>query len=293
MSDERLRRALLFMPGDDWHKIEKGATSGVDSVIMDLEDGVALNRKVEARQAVFRALTELNFGTTERLVRVNGIATGLTTDDIKETIQARPDGYVLPKVESEEEVRLVIQVIQDAEQTYGFPIGGIKLLVIIESARGVMNLPEIANEGSPLVALIFGAEDLASDIGAIRTRGGKEVAYARGRTVLYAAAYGLQAIDTPFVDLTDVEGLREETIDAMQMGYTGKLAIHPYQVPVITEVYIPTPEAIAAAQQLIAAYETHLAGGTGVFAYEGKMVDMPMIRSAQRVLARAKASGKI
>lgn len=293
MSDDRLRRALLFMPGDDLHKIEKGASLGVDSVIMDLEDGVAPNKKVDARQIVFKALTELNFGTTEKLVRVNGVATGLTADDIAETIQGRPDGYVLPKVESEEEVRYVIQVLLDSEQKLGYPIGGIKLMVIIESARGVINLPEIANEGSPLVALIFGAEDLASDIGAVRTRQGHEVLYARNAVVLHAAAYGLQAIDTPFVDLNDSEGLKQEAVEAMQMGYTGKLAIHPNQVAPIVEAYTPSPEAIAAAQRLVEAFEIHQAGGTGVFAFEGKMIDMPMIRSAQRVLARAEASGKL
>ncbi|KAB2905097.1 MAG: CoA ester lyase [Anaerolineae bacterium] len=293
MSEERVRRALLFMPGDDLHKISKGAELGVDSIIMDLEDGVALNRKIDARQNVFQALLTLNFGRTERLIRINAVQSGLAADDIAETIKARPDGYVVPKVETEDDLRFVIQSVMDFEQTLGYPIGGTKILAIIESARGVINLPEIANEGSPLVALIFGAEDLAGDIGAVRTREGKEVAYARSAVVLHAAAYDLEAIDTPFVNLTDLDGLKTETLDAMRMGYTGKLAIHPNQIQPIVDIFTPAPEEIAAAQRLIAAYEAHQASGTGVFAYEGRMVDAPMIRAAQRVLGRAKASGKI
>lgn len=294
MSD-RIRRALLFMPGDSMKKIIKGAALGVDSIIMDLEDGVALNNKEAARQTIFEALTsgEVDFGQTERLVRINPPRKGMQAQDIAATIEGRPDGYVLPKVQSSQEVHHVAHTLLERELLLGYEPGEIKLLAIIETARGVVNLREIVQANKRLIALVFGAEDLSGDIGAIRSKAGTEVFYARSAVVVHAAAYGLQSIDTPFVDLQDIEGLKADTLSAMEMGYTGKLAIHPNQVEPIVGVFTPDDSDIEAAQRLISAHDEHQASGTGVFAYEGKMVDMPMIRAAERVLVRAKAAGKI
>ncbi|NDJ87218.1 MAG: CoA ester lyase [Chloroflexi bacterium] len=294
-ADHQIRRVLLFMPGDSFKKITKGASLGVDSIIMDLEDGVALNRKPEARRTVTQALTsgEIDFGATERLVRVNQPRKGMQAEDIAATIVGRPDGYVLPKVESARDIQLISHALLERELLLGMEPGMIKLLAIIETARGVVNLREIAAADQRLVALIFGAEDLVGDIGAVRSRSGAEVFYARSAVVIHAAAFGLQAIDTPFIDLDDVEGLRVETTEAMHMGYTGKLAIHPRQVAPIVDVFTPTADEIAAAQKLIAAHEEHQASGEGAFAYEGKMIDMPMIRAAERVIARARTAGII
>ncbi len=291
----RLRRALLFMPGDDLKKISKGAALDVDGVIMDLEDGVAENNKDVARETVMQVLMEgkVDFGHTERLVRVNQSQRGLQAEDIAMTLKGQPDGYVIPKVESVREIYQISHMLLEYEFMLGYEPGSTKLLAIIETARGVVNLREIAQADRRLVALIFGAEDLCGDIGAIRSKEGKEVYYARSAVVIHAAAFGLQAIDTPYVDLHNLEGLRMDTAEAVQMGYTGKLAIHPKQIVSIEDVFTPQDAEIAAAQRLIAAFEAHQASGTGVFAYEGKMVDMPMIRAAQRVLARARAASKI
>ena len=283
----RARRALLFMPGDDLRKITKGATIGVDSVILDLEDGVAVSRKEAARQVVVDALGTLDFGATERLVRLNGLSTGLAGEDLRATVGARPDGYVLPKVESVDQVRHISRLLTAAETAYGWPMGGIRLLAIIETARGVMRLDEIAQADGRLDALCFGAEDLAGDIGATRTAEGWEVFYARSAVVVAAAAYGLQAIDTPYVDLHNLEGLRADAARAAGLGYTGKFAIHPRHLPVIVETFTPSAEAVAQARRLVDAYRDHQASGTGVFALDGKMVDTPMLRAAERVLARA------
>ncbi|MCB9435700.1 MAG: CoA ester lyase [Anaerolineales bacterium] len=289
MSERRLRRALLFMPGDDLKKIIKGAGLGVDSIIMDLEDGVALNNKAAARHTVLQALTskEIDYGATERLVRVNQPRKGMQAEDVAVTIQGRPDGYVMPKVESAREIQQFSHTLLERELLMGMEVGAIKIMAIIETAKGIVNLREIAQADKRLVALMFGAEDLAGDIGATRTREGKEVYYARSAVVIHAAAFDLQAIDTPFVDLSDLDGLRAETAEALQMGYTGKLAIHPKQVGPIVEVFTPTEAEVEAARRLIEAHDAHQAQGTGVFAYEGRMVDMPMIRAAERVLARA------
>jgi citrate lyase beta subunit len=156
----------------------------------------------------------------------------------------------------------------------------------------VVNLKDIASGDPRLVALMFGAEDLAGSLGAIRTVQGHEVAYGRGAVVLHAAAYDLQAIDTPYVELQNLDGLRADTERAVQMGYTGKMAIHPTQVEVITSVLDPSDEEVAHAQAMIAAHAEHREKRAGVFVFEGRMVDMPMIRAAQRVLARTQATGK-
>ncbi len=287
----RIRRALLFMPGDDRHKIETGAAMNVDSIIMDLEDGVALNRKDAARETISAALREVDFGRSERLVRINAVSTGLHIDDLKHTIEVHPDGYVLPKVESAGQVQEISNRLRQAEAKYGWPDYSIALLVIVESARGVVNLREIAESDPRLNALIFGAEDLAGDLGARRTSDGWEVFYARSAVVLNARAFGLQAIDTVYIDLKNLDGLVAQTEQARYMGYTGKLAIHPRQVDPIQRIFTPSTEEIQQAKRLIDAHNAHQQAGTGAFQMDGKMVDMPIVRAAEAVLARARAAG--
>lgn len=289
----RTRRALLFMPGDDRHKIEKGAALGVDAVIMDLEDGVAISRKADARATIRAALREVDFGKTERLVRINAAGSPFYADDLSATIDGHPDGYVLPKIESAEALRVLDNWLTAAERERGWEVGGIVLLAIVETALGVVNLREIATSSPRLAALVFGAEDLAGDMGAVRTPDGWEGFYARSAVVLHAKAFGLGAIDTPYVHLSDENGLIAETEQALYMGYTGKLAIHPKQVEPIQHTFTPDSAEIARAQALIASHDAHQAAGAGVFQLEGKMIDMPMIRAAEAVLARARAAGLI
>lgn len=293
MTHLRVRRALLFMPGDDRRKIEKGAAMDVDAVIMDLEDGVALTAKEAARQTIAAALVEVDFGRSERIIRLNPPSlTALCRADFDGTISGRPDVYILPKCERAADVQQVAAWLDEAERAHGWPEGGISLIAIIETALGIVRLAEIAASSPRLVALAFGAEDLAGDMGAQRTAEGWEGFYARSAVVLHAKAFGLQALDTPFVDVkADDTLLALEAERAMQMGYTGKLAIHPRQVAVIQQVFTPTAAQIDRARQLIAQHDAHQAAGTGVFTFEGRMVDMPMIRAAESVLERARAAG--
>jgi citrate lyase beta subunit len=281
--EPRARRALLFVPGDDERKIAKAAALGADAVVLDLEDGVAEDRKLAARQIIAASLARLDFGRSERLVRVNPVGSEMHAGDVDAIQAARPDGYVIPKVESSDQIRDVVR------RTGSEPA---PLLALIESARGVMELKEIAGADPRLEALLFGAEDLAGDVGATRTRRGHEAAWARGAVVLAAAAFGLQAIDTVFVDLSDLESLRRESEEASEMGYAGKMAIHPKQVPVIQEAFTPPDEAIARARRLVEIHAQHQASGRGAFALDGKMVDWPMVRAARRLLDRARAAGK-
>ena len=290
-----IRRALLFMPGDSRRKIEKGAGMDVDSIIMDLEDGVALNNKVIARESVRQALIEVDFGQSERLVRTNMIIPNwIYTDDIRVTISAKPDGYVLPKIETAWQIEHISMLLSAYEDEYGWEHNSIKLIAIIETAKGIVNLKEIVQADTRLDALIFGAEDLAGNMGAVRTPQGWEVFYARSAVVTHAKAFRLDAIDTVFIDLkADNETLIAETKIAIQMGYSGKLAIHPKQVAPIQSVFTPSADDITSAQQLIEAHNQHQADGMGVFEYEGKMIDMPMVRAALTIINRAKACGQL
>jgi len=289
----RSRRALLYVPGDDLHKVEKAAVLGADCVCLDIEDGVAINRKADARVTIAGVLSRLDFGRSERLVRINPVGSGLENDDLAAILPAHPDGIVIPKVQNAGHVQWVSKQIAEAENLYGWEAGGIILLALIESARGVVNLKEIAEADPRLQALIFGAEDLAGDIGAVRTRPGWEIFYARSAVVTHAAAFGLQAIDMVWMDLHDVDGLREESHQGAQMAYSGKQIIHPNQVEPVHTAFAPSDEAIAQARRVVEAAAQQQDAGKGAFALDGKMVDMPVVKAAEWVLTRARAAGKI
>jgi len=289
----RARRALLYMPGDDLHKIRKATTLDVDCVCMDIEDGVAFNRKNEARKTIVEALQQLDFGRSERLVRINPIGSGLEFDDLLAGLEGHPDGIVIPKVENSDQVRWTSQSIASIEKENGWLVGGICLIAIVETALGIINLPQIAAADPRLQALIFGAEDLAGDIGAIRSREGWEVFYARSAVVTHAAAFNLQAIDLVYLNFQDVAGLIHECQFGAQMGYSGKQIIHPNQVEPVQSAFTPSDEAISHALRLLEAYAAHQQSGRGAFALEGKMVDAPIIKTAEQVLERARAAGKI
>lgn len=285
------RRALLYMPGDDRHKIEKALTLDVDCICMDMEDGVAFNRKEVARRTIALALQELDFGRSERLARINPIGSGFEEPDLAAVLPAHPDGIVVPKVENTDQLAWVADRLETAELTHGWPVNSIRLIAILENARAIMlNLAQIAAHPR-LDALIFGAEDFAADIGAIRTPDAWEIFYARSAVVAAAAAFALQAIDMVTVDFRDIEKVLAEARFGAQMGFSGKQVIHPSQVQPVQQAFTPDSESITAARKLIEAFEAHQKKGGGAFSLEGKMVDMPLIRSAERVLERARAAG--
>lgn len=289
----RARRALLYMPGDDLHKIQKAIGLNVDTICMDIEDAVAFNRKADARATIAEVLRTLNFGRAERLVRINPVGSGMEEDDLRAVLPAAPDGLVLPKVGDAEYIRWVDYQLTQAERDGGRPEGSTILLALIETARGVVNLKEICQSSPRLQGLIFGAEDLAGDIGAVRTRAGWEIFYARSAVVTYAAAFGLQALDMVFMDLNDIDGLTQESQEGARMAYTGKQIIHPRQVEPVQTAYTPSAEAITQARRVVEAAAQHQEAGAGAFTLDGKMVDMPVVRAAERVLDRARAAGVV
>jgi citrate lyase beta subunit len=289
----RARRALLYMPGDDRHKIEKAATLGVDCICMDMEDGVAPNRKGEARAQIAAALREVDFSRSERLVRINAIGSGLEQDDLSAVLPGHPDGVVIPKVASADSLKWASRRIEEVERQNQWLVGGICLIAIVESALGIVNLAQIAAAEARLQALVFGAEDLAGDIGARRSAEAWEVFYARSALVTHAAAYGLQAIDMVFVDFHDLQGLSREAEIGAQLGFSGKQIIHPSQVERVQAAFTPPDELVDQAQRILRAAEENESAGRGAFALDGKMVDAPIIKAARRILETARAAGKI
>ena len=289
----RARRAILYTPGDDLKKISKAVTLGVDCACLDMEDGVAINRKEVARQTIAKALSTLDFGKAERLVRINPVGSGLESGDLITVIPSRPDGVVIPKVRDGFQIKWVSEQLAAIEEQNNLPIGGIILIALIETAAGIVNLGEIASTDSRLEALIFGAEDLAADIGAHRSQSGWEVFHSRSEVVTHAAAFGLQAIDMVYINFQDSEGLQVQATQGAHLGYDGKQVIHPDQVNPVQEAYTPNDVEITEAKSIVETYAAHQAAGRGAFAMDGKMVDAPLVKSAQSVLERARAAGKI
>lgn len=285
------RRALLFVPGDSRRKIDKAAGLGADCVCLDLEDGVAVSQKEAARTTIAAALREVDFGRSECLVRLNRPGSGLEYADLDAVIDGHPAGLVLPKVESGDDILWLDERLINIEVARGWPAGHIVILAMVETARGVVNLRDIASASRRLAGLIFGAEDLAGDVGATRTPAGWEIFYARSAVVTHAAAFGLQAIDMVYTDYKDPAGLEVEARQGAGMGYSGKQIIHPDQIAPVHAAFTPSAEVIAQAQRLISAFEAQQAAGRGAFAFDGKMVDRPMLVAAEQVLAKARAAG--
>ena len=287
------RRALLYMPGDDRRKIEKATTLGVDCICMDMEDGVAVTRKAEARAVIAQAMKDLKFGDSERCIRINSIGSGLEAFDLAAALAAEPDTVVVPKIESAEQVKWVSEHIQRYELSSAHNVGDVRLLVGVETAKGILNLKEIAEADPRLEAIIFGAEDYAASIGARRTKEATEVLYARQAVVAACAANDLQAIDMVFIDFRDEQGLRLEAEQGAGFGFSGKQIIHPNQVSAVQEAFTPSDEAIQYAVRVIETFEESQSEGKGAYALDGKMIDMPLLKNAQKVLDRARAAGKV
>ncbi len=285
------RRALLYMPGDSWKMITKSIALGVDSICMDMEDGTAVNKKAEARATIAKALQELDFGASEKLARINSVGSGWERDDIEAVLPFHPDGIVIPKAESFEQIEWASRIIEDAELRNGWQVNSIRILVGVETAKGILNLKEIAAHPR-LDAIIFGGEDFAASVGAVRTKDAVELLYARQAVVVACAANDLQALDIVTIDYKDLDALKVESEFGARLGFSGKQIIHPNQVQIVQAAFTPSDDAIAYARRIVETFEANQKEGKGAYALDGKMIDMPLLRNAQKVLARAKAAGK-
>ncbi|WP_336003233.1 HpcH/HpaI aldolase/citrate lyase family protein [Halorientalis halophila] len=280
------RRSVLFSPGDQPDLLRKAPNSGADAVVFDLEDAVAPDSKPAARETVAAALADSDLEPDcELWVRVNPPGT-VEADDVATALADDPpiDAVMAPKVGDAAGVRRVADLL--AERGLDVPV-----IALIESAAGVLNAEEIA-AADPVDAVAIGAEDLAADVGATRTEEGIEVLHAREHVVLAAAAAGVDALDTIYVDIDDPEGLESAADFTVQLGFDGKMAIHPAQVPIINDAFTPSDDRIAWAERVVEAAAAADADDRGVFRVDDEMIDAPLIAQAEQVLDRARAAGK-
>ena len=289
-------RSWLFVPGDSERKLDKSLASQADVLILDLEDSVAPQNKPLARDMAAGFIADRRGETSALLyVRVNDLSTGLTDDDLRVVMAARPDGIMLPKCNSGADVQHLSTKLRVLEAENGLPDGSVRIVPLItETAIGVLSGASYRGASPRLAALTWGAEDLSAAIGARSTRddGGRYTdvfRFARSVTILAASAAGVPAIDTVFVNFRDTEGMRRECLEAERDGFTGKMAIHPDQVAVINEAFTPSAEAVEHASSVIAAFAQ--AGNAGVVAIDGQMYDVPHLRRAEGLMARARAAG--
>ena len=290
-------RSLLFVPADGGKKLDKAMASGADAVIIDLEDSISAEGKAAARLSAADFLRDATKAQQRPrlLVRINGFATGLTDADLDAVVPARPDAIMLPKAGGGAAVVHADAKLTASEAIAGLPEGEIKVVAIAtETAAALFLAGTYAGASARLAGLTWGAEDLSADLGAETNRdpqGRFLDSYRLARTLCLAgaAAAQVQAIDTIAADFRNMALLRRETEEARRDGFTGKMAIHPAQVPVINEVFTPTADAIARARAIIAAFDAN--PGKGAVAIDGVMYDRPHLERARQLLARAAAAG--
>lgn len=284
-------RSLLFVPGDSDKKLDKGVTSGADALIVDLEDSVSTDRKAGARATALAFLQGAKRGGQKLLVRINALDTGLTDDDLDAIVPGRPDAIMLPKAAGGESVTHLHAKLSAREAIAGLPDGGIAIVALAtETAASLFTTGTYSGSSPRLTALTWGAEDLSAELGAEANRdtdGRFLDPYRLARTLCLAgaAAAGVPAIDTVYVDFRNDAGLRRECEEARRDGFTAKMAIHPAQVAAINEVFTPTPDAIAHARSIIDAFAAQ--PGAGVVGIGGKMYDRPHLVRAKVLLARS------
>jgi citrate lyase subunit beta/citryl-CoA lyase len=280
-------RSLLFVPGHTARFYEKLGEFRADGVILDLEDAVPPDEKPLARRMVRERLGGPLLAGLSVFVRVNAVATPLFRDDVRGVVAAGLTGIFLPKVETAEQLREANMVLAQSEARVGLGMGTVRLVPILETVRGVLRAEELALAAPRVVALAFGAEDFTLDLGVQRTPEGLETRFPRAMVALAARAAGVLALDTPWSDIADPAGLVRETDEARQLGYGGKQAIHPSQIDPINRAFSPRGDEVDYARRVVDAYEAAVARGTGAIQLDGKLIDVPMVERARRVLAAA------
>ncbi len=286
-----LRRSLLYIPGDREAMIAKAATRGADGVILNLEDAVAPANKSLARATVARALAEVSFGAAEVIVRINPPDTRTGYEDLLALAPCGAHALLLPKVGSAEEVRFVAWTVARLLALHDLPAGSVRLMCMIESAAGVQAAPEIAACHPDVTALIFGANDLSEDLGCAPEPAGRPLLYAASRIILAARAAGINAVDSPHMDIGDAAGLARGAELARELGFTGKSAIHPNQVAAINAAFSPSPEQIAWARRVLALAPAGDPARLGAALLDGQLIEAPHLARAGRVLAAAERLG--
>lgn len=288
------RRTLMYVPGHDLNKLRKIPKLQVDCAVLECEDGVAINKKAEARENIRQMLDEL--GAVQGMdiaVRVNSVSSKLLEEDLTVIMASkqRPQTILLPKADTVDDLIVFTDhlraAVGEGDARY-FP----HLITYVESAQGVLNMRAILQKATEFSAkgvfhldgVVFGSDDFCADIGAERTHDAQELLYARQKIVMVAKAFKIQAIDMVYIDYKDLKGLEEQSLQGARMGYTGKQVIHPNQLKVVNEAFTPSAERITWATDLITAFDQHQKGGKGAFTFQGHMVDRPLLLQARNVL---------
>ena len=287
----RLRRTMLFMNAQKPGLIKDAYIYGVDSIILDLEDAVAENQKDAARFSLYHALKSVDYGDTEVLVRMNGLETPHWQEDIRVSVAAGADGVRIAKCESAADVRLVEEHVHAAAEEFGVETGRTLLMAALESPKGILNAAEICTASERMLGVAISGGDFRKSMHVRPVPGGIEINTARSLMLLAARAAGIQCFDTVFTALDDEEGFRAEVRLDHEMGFDGKSLINPRQIAYVHETFAPTPAEIATAELYVRSYEEQSKQGVGVYIVNGKMVDIPFIEDAQRIIALAKACG--
>jgi citrate lyase subunit beta / citryl-CoA lyase len=247
----RLRRTLLFTPGGNEKILGKGLGLEVDGLILDLEDSVSPDKKDSARKAVAEALRTADFGRKEKVVRINALSAEYGAKDLEEVLCGKPDTLLVPKVDRAEDIQAYDRRISEIEVKEGFPVGGIGLIALIESAWGIINIEAIALASPRMSGLLFGAADFTRDTHGLITPDRQELIYPMMRMLLAARIAGIDALDTPFFDIKDPAGLERHSHQAKAMGYDGKALIHPGQVEIVNRIFTPSEQELLQAPRVI------------------------------------------
>lgn len=287
---QRLRRTMMFVPGNNPGMMADAHIYGPDSIMLDLEDSVTMAKKDAARLLVYQALKTVDYGNTEMVVRINPLNTPYGKKDIEAVVKAGVDVIRMPKTETAEEVVEVEREIERVERELGC-VGRTKIMAAIESTLGIVNAYAIATASPRMMGIALGAEDYCANLKAQRTPGGDELRLARETIVVAARAAGIDALDTVYSNLNDMETFRQEVEYIKTLGFDGKSIINPRQIEVINEVFAPKEKEITKARAIIAAIKEAEAKGSGVIALNGKMIDRPVVIRAQRTINLAIASG--
>lgn len=290
---ERLRRTMMFVPGNNPAMVKDAGIYGADSIMFDLEDAVSMAEKDAARDLVYEALQTQDYGDAELVVRVNGQDTPYYANDVRTMVKAGIDVVRLPKAEDAEMVKKLDADITAAEKEFGREEGSTMLMAAIESAKGVINAYQIASASERMMGIALSAEDYTTDMKTHRYPDGAELEFARNMVLHAARAAGVAAFDTVFTNMNDTEGFYRETEYIHQLGFDGKSLVNPRQIPMVNKVYEPTKKEIENAKNVENAIKEAKLKGSGVISMNGQMVDRPVVLRAERVMRLAKASNLI
>lgn len=280
----RKRRTMLYIPGNNPAMLLHGGIYGADSLLLDLEDAVALTQKDAARILVKHMIQTVDYQDTEICVRVNHLDTPFGLEDLKTIVPLQPDAIRYPKTETIEDLDRLIKIVEEIENEHNLPHDKMTIHIMIETALGVQNVFDIAKHSKRVDAITIGAQDLTADMNIKSSDNSSGIDLARKMIVMAAKANKVDAIDTVFVDIDNEEGLIQETEYIKRIGFTGKAVINPRQIDPIHEIYTPTDEEIRKAYRVVKEYNIKKKEGIGVFAIDGKMVDAPVVARAIYVL---------